>query len=290
MSTEIISLVLPPAKFNFMNRFSLSFALVFGVFTQCLLAQNALLAPVSPRSNGLGKTSLNFTDLHSLLGNQAGLAEVETFGLLSAIDQRFLLGDLNQAAFGAALPTFSGVFGLTLRSFGTADYREIGAGLVYARKLSEYLRIGGQLHWAQLGISEYGSRSLFNLDIGLQAELLPKLWAGAQVRNAIRQQVLDGEYTPMAFSAGLAYTVADKIVVFTELYKDIDFPADVRIGIEYNPSKTVYLRGGMNTSPGGWSFGFGLPVFQNLAFDCAVAYHPYLGFTPSAGLAYRKKK
>jgi len=273
-----------------MNRFSFLFALVCGLCFSKLPAQNALLQAISPRSNGLGKTSLNFTDLHSLFGNQAGLAAIETFGVLGVVEQRFLLADLNQAAFGAALPTFSGVFGLSLRNFGTADYRETGAGLAYARKLSDRLRIGGQLNWAQLSISEYGSRSLFNLDIGIQAELLPKLWAAAQVRNAIRQQVLEGEYTPTVFSAGLAYVVGEKVMLFTELYKDIDFPADLRVGIEYNPSKTIYLRAGMNTAPGGWSFGFGLPVFQNLTFDCAAAYHPYLGFTPSAGLAYRKKK
>lgn len=273
-----------------MNRFSFIFVLLGGLCLCKLPAQNALLKAISPRSNGLGKTSLNFTDLHSLFGNQAGLAEVETFGALGVVEQRYLLADLNQAAFGAALPTFSGVFGLTLRNFGTADYRETGAGLAYARKLSERLRIGGQLHWAQLNISEYGSRSLFNLDIGIQAELLPKLWAAAQVRNAIRQQVLDGEYTPTVFSAGLAYAIGEKVMLFTELYKDIDFPADMRVGIEYNPSKTIYLRAGMNTAPGGWSFGFGLPIFQNLTFDCAAAYHPYLGFTPSAGLAYRKKQ
>lgn len=290
MQAEIISLVLPPAKFIFMNRFCITLVLVLGWFVQFSFGQNALLAPVSPRSNGLGKSSLSFTDLHSLFGNQAGLAGVETLGAIGVVEQRFLLADLSQAAFGAALPTFSGVFGLSLRSFGTADYRETGAGLAYARKLSDRLRIGGQLNWAQLSISEYGSRSLFNLDIGIQAEVLPKLWAAAQVRNAIRQKLLDREYTPTVFSAGLAYAVGEKVMLFTEVYKDIDFPADVRVGIEYNPSKAIYLRAGMNTAPGGWSFGFGLPVFQNLTFDCAASYHPYLGFTPSAGLAFRKKK
>ena len=273
-----------------MNRFRTILFFVLAICYQCLQGQNALLAPISPRSNAMGKTSLNFTDLHSLFGNQAGLAKLETFGVMGMVEQRYLLAELNHAAFGAALPTFSGVFGLTLRNFGTGDYRETGAGLAYARKLSDRLRIGGQLNWSQISISEYGNRSLFNLDFGIQAELLPKLWAAAQVRNAIRQQLLDGEYTPTVFSAGLSYAVGDKVMLFTELYKDIDFPADMRIGIEYNPSKAIYLRAGVNTAPGGWSFGFGLPVFQNLVFDCAAAYHPYLGFTPSAGLAFRKKK
>ena len=273
-----------------MNRFISIVAIVLGVIFQSLQAQNAILLPISPRSSGMGKTSLNFTDVHSLFGNQAGMAAVEEFGALGMVEQRFLLADLRQAAIGAVLPTFSGVFGLSLRNFGTLDYRESGVGVAYARKLSDRLRIGGQLHWAQISLAEYGNRSFFNLDFGVQAELLPNLWAAAQVRNAIRQEVLTREYTPTVFSAGLAYPLGEKVSLQVELVKDIDFPADLRFGMEYNPSKLIFLRAGINTAPGGWSFGFGLPILKNLVFDCAAAYHPYLGFTPSAGIAYRKKK
>ncbi len=156
-----------------MNRSSIILSLVLSIYSCCLQAQNAILLPISPRSNGMGKTSLNFTDLHSLFGNQAGMAKLETFGVMGMVEQRFLLADLRQAAFGAVLPTFSGVFGLTLRNFGTVDYRETGVGVAYARKLSDRLRIGGQLHWAQISIGEYGNRSFFNLDFGVQANFCP---------------------------------------------------------------------------------------------------------------------
>ena len=273
-----------------MNRLFLLSVLFLGSAFHILQGQNALLMSSSPRSNGLGKTYLNFTDVNSLFGNQSGLAGVEELSAMGYVEQRFLLADLNQIAIGAALPTFSGVFGLTLRNFGTADYQENQIGVAYGRKLSDKLRIGGQLHWSQINIAEYGSRSLFNLDFGIQAELLPNLWAAAHVRNAIRQKILDQEYTPGLFSAGLIYKVSDKVSLVAELAKDIDFPADLRFGIEYNPTKAIFFRGGFNTAPGGWSFGFGLPILNNLIFDCAAAYHPYLGFTPSAGIAYRKKK
>jgi hypothetical protein len=284
------SLNLPPANQSFMNRLAILPLFILGIISGHLSAQNALLQSLSPRSHALGKSGLNFTDINSLWTNQAGLARLEELTLIGQVEQRFLLAELNQVAAGGVLPTFSGVFGLNLRSFGTADYRETGAGLAYARKLSDRLRIGGQLHWSQISISEYGSRSLFNLDFGLQAELLPKLWAAAHVRNAIRQQIFEREYTPGLFSAGLFYTAGDKVQIFVDLVKDIDFPADLRVGIEYNPAKAIFLRIGSSTAPGTWSFGFGLPVLNHFTFDFAAAHHPYLGFTPSAGLIYRKKK
>ena len=92
----------------------------------------------SARSNGLGKTNLNFTDANSLFGNQAGLAGIEELSAMGYVEQRFLLADLNHAAIGAAMPTFSGVFGLTLRNFGTADYQENQIGVaIYPNVLAE---------------------------------------------------------------------------------------------------------------------------------------------------------
>lgn len=73
--------------------------------------------------------------------------------------------------------------------------------------------------------------------------------------------------------------------MLAEAEKDIDHPARIKAGIEYQIADVLHLRGGVATNPSQYSFGVGLNV-QHLKIDIASSYHQILGFTPGLSVNY----
>ncbi len=259
------------------------------LFCLPLLAQNGLTGISTARATGMGNTGLNFSDANALFSNQAGLGKIRTISAIASAQNRFGIAALNSYSAGAAYPTLSGVFGVSVQNFGYAAYREQAFNLAYGRLLSERISLGGQIGYQQIVIPEYGSIGRLNIAVGIQAELLPKLQLAALVRNPVRQTISQKEYTPSVLSIGFAYQPTDKLLLQGEVIKDIDYPVDIRIGFEYHPVSAFWFRGGVTTAIETWSFGAGFPLFEAFQVDLAAAYHPYLGFSPTLSFVYRKK-
>lgn len=254
----------------------------------CLQAQTGITPTAGARGMGMGYAGVVFTDVHSALSNQAGLAMVDRPSAVVFGEQRFLLADLRSIGAAYALPVSGGTFAVSAQYFGMEEYNEQRAGLGYGRQLFPGTSIGAQINVFTTRIPDYGNTLTLNAEIGLQTQLLPKLRLGLHVANPVQTVTRDGDRLPTLLRTGLAYESSDKLLAVFELEKDIDFPMRAKAGFEYRPHAQVCLRMGAATQPASATLGAGYSLPGGIRFDFAAAWHSYLGITPAFGLIYSK--
>lgn len=249
--------------------------------------------PIGARSAAMGNAGVTFDDFWSIHNNQAGMAFYNEMAAGIYGENRFLMKELTQGAFGFVLPVKkAGVFGVTYNYFGYQLYNESKVGLAYAMAFGERLSAGVQLDYLRTHIAEdYGNANIFTFEIGLRAIIIKNLVFGVHVFNPIHAKVskLGTDRVPVIFRAGLSYSFTDKAVVAIETEKNINEKAQFRAGVEYHLAKPVYLRAGIGTSPFTNSFGIGLE-FGNFKADISASRHQVLGFSPQISMMYAFRK
>lgn len=238
------------------------------------------------RSQALAGASVMNEGVFALYGNSAGLAKAQTIQAVATIESPFVLQDLQRAGFGFLLPLENSAFGIKAATFGFDDYREMQFSLGYSRLLNSNLSIGAEVIYWNNNIPEYGNRDLLTFALGLQANLSPTVQVGAHLYNPIRADISEGETTYSTLQVGGAYTPSERLQIMAEVFKDIDFPAQLRAGIDYKIDPKFALRLGIGTAPTLFSFGIGLQLFPGWQVDIAASRHEYLGFTPGFSLRY----
>ncbi len=267
-----------------------TFIIVLSCWSTQLHAQNSSAPMAGARGLAMGDASVAFTDIHSIFSNQAGIAFMEGLGFSIGAERRFLTSEINSIVGGFAYPTNAGTFGLSLNYFGFSGYNEQRIGLAYARKLSKKISLGAQVDYLGYSIPDYGNKSIFTFELGVQAQLIEELYIGAHVFNPVRQEVVPDEKVPTVFKLGAAYIPNKKLTITGELEKDIDFDFVFKAGVEYFLIDILCLRAGFSTEPILNSFGMGLKLKNGLMIDLASSYHYDLGFTPAISIAFEMNK
>jgi len=250
-------------------------------------AQNGTLSMGSAQTMALGSTGVAYAGPHSIWRNQAGLASLKGPTLIAMGEQRFLISEIRSIAAGAAIPTASGTFGLSVDYFGFDAFNQQQIGLAYGRKLLDQLSIGARFLYMNTRIPEYGQRGHLTFEVSVMAQLLPQLQIGAQIHNPLNLEVTENEVLPTIFALGLAWQPSEKLLISGEVEKDIDFPARGKVGINYLLIEAFSLRFGIGSNPSLVSFGVGYQFDNGLSLNIATSYHQFLGFTPGFDATYR---
>ncbi len=247
--------------------------------------------PEGGRSSAMGGASVALADFWSLQNNQAGLAFYNSMAAGVYFENRFMIKELSLKSGGFVLPTKSGVFGFKLSYFGYSQYNESKFGLAYARKLSERIAVGVQLDYLLTAFgNDYGNKGLVTFELGILTKINDHLSIGAHVFNPINAKIADyaDERIPAVFRVGAAYAFDDKLTVTAEVEKDTDFDPMAKFGIEYRIIKEIYVRGGIASNPGLYSFGFGINI-GSLKLDFSSNIHNVMGYSPQISMVYRFK-
>ena len=262
----------------------------FIVLSGSLLAQNGRPSGQGARGMAMGYSSVAFTGINSAFSNPAGLSDLETFEAALFAQQRFLIGDLSDFSMAAAIPTSSGVLGLSLQYFGVEAYNEQKIGLVYARPLMEKLSIGAQIDFLNTRIPEYGNAGLLTFGLGFRSQISEKFSIGGHLYSPVRVALTEEEDLPSILTLGIFYQASKQLGITAEVVKHLDYEISVRAGIEYMISKVLFLRVGTMTEPSQVTFGLGLALENGLKIDIASAYHSTLGISPGIGIRYAAPK
>lgn len=178
--------------------------------------------------------------------------------------------------------------GLDITHSGIEVYQEQQFRLLYGRRMGERFYFGGSAAFMRVSAQEYGSANGITFGLGILANVLPNLWLGARVHNPFQQKV--GDYAASgAMRIGAAWQTSNILILLTEVEKSLDRSAQIKAGIEYRPVEVLVIRTGVRT--GGASrigFGAGIRLKNGLTFDMGSEWHPSLGITPAATLAWRK--
>ncbi len=242
---------------------------------------------IGARAKGMGGSSVAMQGVFSTHNNQAGLAAFEHMAGGIYSEKRFFLNALNLHAGAVVVPTANGVFGLGISYFGYKAYNDKKIGLAFGKKFSDRFSGGVQLDYLSTFISEFGNRSAFTAEAGIQARISRTFLLGAHLFNPFRIKVseFENEKVPTTLRVGLIYTPSDKLLFTVETEKDIDLKPVVRAGMEYLIVKKLFIRTGLSTNPVVNSFGIGLNLDQ-LKMDIATSIHPVLGISPHFSLLY----
>lgn len=167
-------------------------------------------------------------------------------------------------------------------AYGEQQFR-----LVYGRRLGEKLLLGGSAQVLRVSAQDYGNTTGFTFGLSLLAEPLPGVWLGARVQNPLQIEIAETA-VPTVLRIGAAWQAASTLILLAETEKDLDRPAQIKVGIEYHPVPVLTLRIGMRTEPARLGFGAGIQLKNGLEFDTGAEWHPTLGLTPTAMIVWRK--
>ncbi len=238
------------------------------------------------RGLAMGNASATFSDINSIFSNQAGLANLTKTEVILFAGQNYFVNEIRNIAAAVAYPSDLGTFGLNLHYYGFQDYNEQKVGFNYARKLTQNLSLGVQINYIGFRIPEYGNKGIFSAEIGVRSQILKGLIVAAHIANPIRIEVVDGENLPTIFKFGVAYLPSKKLTITGEVEKDIEFPAMVKFGLEYQLADPFFVRFGVATNPALFNFGMGFLIKEKLIIDAAASYHQTLGFSPALSIRF----
>lgn len=262
----------------------LTFFLYFS--TTCLLAQNESIS--GARAFGMGGISILQQDLWAVNNNPANLCKLKTWNAGISYENQFLQTKLSNKTAVFTYPTQQGAFGFSVNQFGFSAYNENRIGVSYGQSLGKNFALGVQLNYLNTSISEgYGNSSAISGNVGLWARINEELSLAGMIINPNKAKLAEftDERYPTLIKLGVAYEFSPKVHLMSELVKDIDFDANVRMGIEYQAIDILYLRLGYGTTPALSSFGFGL-YFNNFQLDLASSFDSNFGFSPQVSLSY----
>lgn len=241
----------------------------------------------SARASALGHAT---TALPNTVGVHANPAATAAFGKRTVVfyaREGFGLSMLRYGAVFSSWPTPWGVLSTGASTFGTEEYRETHLSLGYSRALqlgtTRNAHIGLVTRYYHTNIKEYGNDGAAGIHLGLLLPLLPTVSVGVHATNVNGPSFVDDESLPQTLAIGLSYRASSSIRVVADVFKDLNFPASVRGGLEVHPISMLALRAGMITTPTQFTCGIGLHM-NHLQADLAAEQHQELGWSPSASL------
>jgi long-subunit fatty acid transport protein len=227
------------------------------------------------KNAAMGNTGVVNKDVNSCFTNQAALAFLTRVHIGIGFQQKFMLSDLRQIATAIALPTKTGTIALSALHFGFDEYNHTKMGLGIGKKLSEKTSIGLQLNYLQQHISNEANLSAFTFEASMFSQVSKKVSLGFHMFN------------PYPFNRNLFQAQLPSLATIGLGWRNL-FKPNFKTGLEYNLTKKFYLRGGIQSQPTLYSFGFGYQ-FNSLKIDCSNTIHAVLGQSPQFSLTYLLK-
>ncbi|HEX8315540.1 MAG TPA: hypothetical protein VF609_11130 [Flavisolibacter sp.] len=266
------------------------------LFTALLLCASctysqSMQTPISAIYPSLHTYSVQFKDAFSFRGNSASLAGIKQFSAGVFSERRFLLQELSNYSFAAALPTISGNFGVKGDYFGGEHYKEITLGLGYGRKVGDRLDIGVAFNYFSVNTSGYGSASAVTFDAGAIIHLTDAVQTGVHLYNPVGMKMgkAGTERLPAIYSVGLGYDASSQLFIGAEVVKTEDQPVSVKAGLQYVFDDKLIARSGISSASSVYYLGFGVKL-KNLRLDITSSFHPYLGVTPGLLVIYSPRQ
>jgi len=263
-------------------------AVCFFCFTISCVAQSNF-GTSNAYTAALGGAETTHQQVFSLFDNPAGLAGLAQFSAGVSSKNSFLIEGLYSFSAAVAVPTKSGNFGTGFQYRGYEGYTELKANLAYGRKLLDNLSVGASINAYNLNITNYGSSTVVNAQIGLQAQLSKQLLLGANISNPIKTTLTEDEQHILSttISAGLRYRPSDKATVYVEGEKSLSEAAIFKGGIAYKIINNFELMVGATSSIEAFTAGFSWQ-FNSIQILFAGNYHTVLGFSPVVSILYAR--
>lgn len=273
-----------------------TFILAFCVH-QCINGQQ-----IPAISIGMAGTTVAMTDFWSAQENQAGLAETGSAGIGFMCNNQYGVSELTSKTVAAAVPLNIGVIGCNVTEFGFGSWRTLRSGFAFSRKFSDRALAGVQLDYMYLRQGEmFNSYHMVSFRTGIITRINKKLSAGVHMANpaGISKDAVHRQILPAIIRFGFLYRFSDRFKMTIESEKQERFNPTFKGGFEAELNRHAKVRFGISNNKSDPASGSGLNTFSvafggciekgPLEFDVSASFHQILGWSPAAGIVYRKK-
>jgi len=265
-------------------------------FTLCLLfiafslQAQVFMRPVdNAAAMGMGGATVALPGFSTALANEAQLGLGEKLGFFASSAIPFAISGWNVASFQGVvgIDKTSGV-GLGIWHSGIDGYQEQRLQLAYGRRLADKFYLGVSADVLHNDAQEYGANTAATFSLSILAHALPQVWLGAKIQNPLQQKI-GVDVVPTVLRVGAIWKPTEKFFIAMETEKDLERPTQVKAGVEYHPVPMLAVRAGTRAGKvGRMTFGLGLRLKNGISLDVGSEWHPTLGITPSAMIAWRK--
>lgn len=241
------------------------------------------------RSQGMGNLKVNIQDAWTIFNNIGALDRITSSQISVGVDQRYGIKDLSTFDLAAALKSNFGSFGLSISRFGGKLFNQQMLGLGFSQKLG-IASFGIKMDWYQTQVQDFGTANSFIFSLGGVADLGPKVQIGAYFSNLNSSKISrnSDDRHATTINLGLSYFPIAALQIHSEVEKDILYPPNVKVGIEYGIHNWVFLRTGINSMPSSLTFGVGInPGKFNL--DYGLGQNNQLGSVHHISFGYQWK-
>jgi hypothetical protein len=249
---------------------------------------NGQTTPVGARSVSLAGISAGLEELWAVYNNPAGLARYDHFSMATSLEQRFLMKELGYYSLALAVPARKGCLGMAALYSGFQSFIDQKITIGYGRIFGQNVLAGVSLVYIfqKAGVESEPIHQV-SYEIGTLVLLSEKVSMAFATFNPFQLYFKSQDYAtiPSIFKLGLSYYYNHSLLIHAELEKNLDYPAEIKTGLEYTFNKLFILRCGVSGLPFNYSFGAAFRT-QYFMFEMAVSYHQYLGFSPLVTLQY----
>ncbi|MDW3210792.1 MAG: hypothetical protein R8N23_13030 [Reichenbachiella sp.] len=238
------------------------------------------------RSAAIGGSSITLGDEWALFNNIGGLAHFQEKSIFTSFKNKYGISEFTSLALGGTYPVLGGTAGLGMFRFGDDLYNEQRLNLGFSNQFG-IVSLGLNVSYYQLNIEGAGSRKTAMIDFGGRAQLTEQLFFGAHVSNLNQAKLstISDERIPTIMKTGLSYRPSQDLMINTEVEKEIDQEAVLKLGLEYKILDNLSLRTGFNTKPFESSFGLGFYPGK-LKADYSYNNNPDLGGIHEISIGY----
>ncbi|QNF35554.1 hypothetical protein HUW51_23645 [Adhaeribacter swui] len=269
------------------TRLTFCFFLIFK-FSETFAAHDPF--PIGARATGLSGAAVTLSDVWAIRNNVAGIAALKKAEIGVFAENRFNIAAFSTAGLQAVFPTKKlGVWGVDASRFGDEWYNEQQIGLGFGHRLGT-VNLGIKADILQTRVAELGSKKVVVLSFGGQSEVIPHLVFGASIFNLNQAKLSDfmDERLPTVMRAGLSYRPIKQVLLVTEAEKQLEYPANIKVGLEYKIIEKLTLRTGLATATEQFSFGTGFQAKQ-LQFDYGFGQQLVLGSIHQLAVSFKWK-
>ena len=144
---------------------------------------------------------------------------------------------------------------------------------------------GVTVNYYSLSIQNYGSASAIGLDVGLLIDIADNVTWGFAAMNVNAPRIGSAkEKLPQVLSTGLVYCPIKGGTISASVIKDVHFPVELHIGVEYGVLDVIALRAGTTSDPSTLNAGIGIE-YSLAKLDYAFTSHTELGITHQFSLS-----
>jgi hypothetical protein len=263
-------------------------AVCVGWLITALSVSGQVVLPLStdPASLAMGGLISPLSGVYQPAGNPASLAAMRGTGISAFTLQPFGLQELSTSYIYGSHRQGKGGWGGGIGYSGFAGLRHLSAFSGFGHRLWNRLDAGIQVEWQEMRLSDFGRQHRLGVSAGLRASLHNDLVLGLVLRNPPLFRGADNRYLPSALIGTLAYRVSGQVDVAVEWYQEENLTPDFRFGMQYRPLPSLPIRIGYQAAVGAFAAGAGFAWRARWQLDLSAGYHPFLGFSPAAGLTW----